>query len=64
MTIETNPPLAGCRWVVEALQDRGPGHHYRYHIQGRITDDGREPQRFSWSVPDLADPRFDLSGVA
>jgi len=49
--VERLPPHA---WKVTAYKDRGAAQHYRYHVQGHILDTGRDPQPFSWSVPDLA----------
>lgn len=53
----------GIRWIVETIRDNGPRQVYRWSITGRIVDtDGRD-DRFSWAVPRLDDPRYDLSAI-
>lgn len=46
------------RWVVESIEDKGPSEWYRYHVTGWIEDNDREPVRFSWAVPSIANRRF------
>lgn len=48
-------------WKVQTIKDDGPGTHYRYHITGLILDGDRDPRAFSWSVPSLDDPTYDIS---
>lgn len=51
----------GLVWKVFKVKDNGPTVFYRYSIQGEIRDTGREPVPFSWTVPSLDNPTYDLS---
>jgi len=52
-------------WIVTSLVDRGPGSYYRYFIEGVNLNhpEGCADRKFSWSVPDIADDRYDFSAV-
>jgi hypothetical protein len=50
-------------WKVQTIKDRGADQWYRFHITGLILDEGREPVPFSWSVRDMDNPTYDLSGA-
>lgn len=41
----------------------GPNVHYRFHVEG-VNHANEVHETFSWSVPDLHDDAFDLSGAA
>ena len=48
-------------WIVETIKDHGPGAYYRYSVTGRnLHQNGKE---FSWSVPNLDNPEYDLSNA-
>jgi hypothetical protein len=52
-------------WVVNVIVDRGPGIYYRYWLRGvnlNYPSDAYD-REFSWSVPTLDDPRYDLSNA-
>lgn len=52
-----------CVWQVTRLVDLGERMHYRYSIGGWVLDGYAPPRPFFWGVPDLDDPRFDVSSV-
>lgn len=53
-------------WVVETIHDRGQGEYYRYRITGRNLNypPCHPSHKFSWSVRDLDDPRYDVSAAS
>jgi hypothetical protein len=52
-------------WLVTKLTDLGPGHYYRFHLEGENLNwpEGHRERKFSWSVRDVDDPRYDLGGI-
>ena len=62
-TSNPNPPEKP--WRILTVHDRGPGHFYRYQVTGEnhYSLPGTSDFRISWSVPDLDDDRFDMSGA-
>jgi hypothetical protein len=52
-------------WRILTVKDRGPREYYRFAITGHNLNWRPESRdyAFSWSVPDLDDPRYDLSGA-
>jgi hypothetical protein len=50
-------------WIASKVRDRGPGHYYRYHVEG-VNESARNERdrRFSWDVPALS-WRFDLTNA-
>ena len=50
-------------WKVLECEDMGPGNYYRYRVIGLNLNWKPEAAdyRFSWSVPRIDDPRFDMS---
>jgi len=52
-------------WRVTKLVDRGKTEHYRFRVEGENLNHppGSPGRRFSWAVPDVDDPSFDLSHV-
>ena len=41
-------------WVVYVLRDRGPGHHYRFRVEGINLwdlDQNNHPRVFIWDIP-------------
>lgn len=55
------PPPAD--WKVLTLVDHGVGQVYRFAITGLNLNSAPHRQAFSWSVPSLANRRFDLTAV-
>lgn len=54
------PECQSCVWQVTRLVDKKVGW-YRLHVEGVILDADSPPVPFSWAVPDLSDPKYDLS---
>lgn len=56
------PHRGGADWVVDLVWDRGPGHLYRYHVEG--TNLGCAPgtygRRFTWDTESIDDPRYEI----
>lgn len=55
------------KWVVTSIkltdlaQRFGKRAHYKYHVEGINEMDGGKS--FSWTVPDVSNPDYDLSRV-
>jgi hypothetical protein len=47
-------------WLILAIEDRGPSHWYRFHVEGENTNcaPGTYGHHFSWSVRDVASERY------
>jgi hypothetical protein len=56
----TNPTPPARPWEILTVKDHGPRQHYRYSVTG-VNHHRAPPERFSWSVPNLDDPQYDLS---
>jgi hypothetical protein len=48
-------------WKVKTAKDLGAGAWYRYSVQGEIINGSRKHEEFSWSVPNLDSPYYDLT---
>ena len=50
-------------WRVTAVRDNGAGAYYRWSVEGENLNfpPASADRRFSWRVPSVDDPRFDLS---
>lgn len=53
-------------WIVDSIEATadarryGAGAYYKLRVQGLNLNNG---ERFSWTVRDVADPRYDLTGA-
>lgn len=52
-------------WILSRIVDHGPGAFYRYSVEGRNLNwpEDHSSHRFSWSVPNLDDPRYDTTNA-
>lgn len=50
-------------WILSRIIDRGPGYYYRFAIDGENLNypEAHPSRRFSWTVPNLDDPRYDTT---
>jgi hypothetical protein len=50
-------------WRLTLVVDKGPGHFYRFHVEGvnlNVPDPDEYGHRIYWDVPTLDDYRYDL----
>jgi hypothetical protein len=50
-------------WMIEDVRVR-EGDFYRYAVSGWVMDGGSKTHLFSWQVPSLNDPRYQLTEAA
>lgn len=58
----TNPKPPEKPWVVLSIKDVAPDTTYRYRVTGE-NHYSTPPEPFSWSVPNVDNPRYNLSLV-
>ena len=58
--VECYPGMDDPDWWILEINDKGPGHFYRFWIEGENVNalPGEYGRRFGWSVRSVADPRF------
>ncbi len=62
-TIAELAPFTASDWLLTEVEDKGPGHYYRYRVTGRNVNSlrGEYGHWFSWSVPDISDKRYHVT---
>lgn len=53
----------GRAWKIDRVVDRGPGHFYRYHVDGTnlFVEPGGYMREIHWDLPDLSSTAYDLT---
>jgi hypothetical protein len=57
----TRGAAGGFCWLVETIERTDVPqyrHFYPWRVTGQIVDPPRDPERFGWHVPDVADPAY------